>query len=760
MLRQNEKEKFNNVQNWLFIKNVSNGIHLKSDKCLKVLEVKPLNFKLLSENEQFVILEAYQRFLKQCSIELQIVVLPFKSDVKEHLHDIKKYSYGNEILTSMTENYIEFVKSVIGDKHSITRRFYLILKSDKNIDDNISMIIDGLNACGNEVILCNDETIYQMLNMYFRKENLIHENANILELCPTFVDTTNPKYIMLDDYYVASLFINNYNSEMEGGFLDKLISSDNDFVLSMFYTKRSTYETMKELTGVIGNSGANIKISGNNQIDIDLMRGSYENAKYIKKQLQIENDELFDLNIYLLIYGDTLEELKNSIRKIENLVIGCGLASRRGIFRQDEIFKSCLPILYNSKDVKSISKRNVLASGLVSTYPFLSNELCDRNGILIGLNEFNNSVVMVDRFDSEKYKNANMCVIGASGSGKSYFMKLMITRNRLLNIEQYIIDPDREYTQICQELGGTLINFGEENVINIMEIRETVLENGENYLQNKIQKLMTFFSVIFPDLSEEEKSMLEEKVIECYNQKKITFDNNSLYLDERKGKLVSKRLFKSNTDMPLIGDLYKVISKDKSMSRISKLFKPYVSGALKFMNHYTNVNLNNKMVVADIYNIEEKYLPMALFTITELYWDKIQENRGRKKIVYLDEVWKLINKNKETAEFVFKIFKTIRKYGGAATAITQDINDFFSLDDGAYGKGILSNSSIKCIFQIEENDLSKLKEVMNLSEMELYKIINLERGTCLMHAGRNHLLIKILASKYEHGFISTDRRDM
>lgn len=759
MLKKAEKEKLNDVVDWMVINNVSNGINLKTNQNVKVLEVKPVNFKLLSENEQCMILESYRRFLKQCNINLQIVVVPFKSDVKEHLKDIDKYSFGNEKLTSMSHHYVDFVGEIIGDKHSLTRRFFLILNSKQNIDEKISMIIEGLNNCGNEVTLCTDETIINILKVYFRK-NILFKDGSVEEISPNFVDTTNPKYLMIDDYYVSSLFINNYHSEMEGGFLDKLISSDSDFIISMFYEKRSTYETIKELTGVIGNSGANIKVSGENQMDIDLMKGSYDNAKYIKKQLQVENDDLFDLNIYIIVYENSLEELQDSLRRVESLVIGCGLEARRGIFRQEEIFKSCLPILYNSKQIKEISKRNVLASGIVSTYPFLSNELYDKNGVLIGVNAFNNSVVMVDRFDSEKYKNANMCVIGASGSGKSYFMKLMITRNRLLNVEQYIIDPDREYTKICDELGGTLINFGEENIINIMEIRETQLENGETYLQNKLQKLMTFFSMIFTDMLDEEKSVLEGKIIECYNSKGITFDNNSLYLGELRGKLVSKRLFKTSVDMPILGDLYKIISKDKSLSRIAKLLKPYISGALKFMNKYTNVNLNNKLVVADIYNIEEKYLPMVLFTITEFYWDKIQENRGRKKIVYLDEVWRLINKNSETAEFVFKIFKTIRKYGGAATAVTQDINDFFSLQDGTYGRGILSNSSIKCIFQIEENDLRKLKDVMNLSEMELYKILNLERGTCLMHAGRNHLLIKVQASEYEHKFISTDRKDL
>lgn len=336
----------------------------------------------------------------------------------------------------------------------------------------------------------------------------------------------------------------------------------------------------------------------------------------------------------------------------------------------------------------------------------------------------------------------------------------MLARNRLLNIEQYVIDPDREYVDLCRELGGTLIDFSKDNIINVMEIREIKLEENENYLQNKIQKLMTFFSIIFPDLTDEEKSLLEEKVITCYSLKGITFENDSLYDGEENFKLLSKRKFKSSKSMPILGDLYKVISEDSSMKRIQRLLKPYVYGSLKFMNNYTNINLSNKLVVSDIYNIEEKHLQMVLFTITEFYWDKIRENRGRKKIIYLDEVWKLINRNPETANFVFKIFKTIRKYGGAATAITQDINDFFALDDGTYGKGILNNSNIKCIFQIEENDIKILKDVLNLSEVEVYKILNSERGTCLMYAGRNHLLVNVIASEYEHSFISTDRKDL
>lgn len=278
-------------------------------------------------------------------------------------------------------------------------------------------------------------------------------------------------------------------------------------------------------------------------------------------------------------------------------------------------------------------------------------------------------------------------------------------------------------------------------------------------MQNKINKLNTFFSLLFPEILSEEKSLLEEKIIECYLKKGITFDDSSLYTSDARNNLLAEKRFKKSEDMPTLEDLYKIIKKEKRLKRITTLIKPYINGSMKFLNGHTNVDLSNKFIVADIYNVEESNLPIVMFVITELFWDKIKASRKQKKIIYLDEVWRLINTNEETANFVFKMFKTIRKYGGAATAITQDINDFFALKEGKYGRGILNNSSIKTIFQLEENDLKILKQNINLSEEESYKIQNAKRGTCLLYAGTNHISVQIEASKKEHEFISTDRKD-
>lgn len=343
---------------------------------------------------------------------------------------------------------------------------------------------------------------------------------------------------------------------------------------------------------------------------------------------------------------------------------------------------------------------------------------------------------------------------GTSGSGKSYFTKLMVARNRYFDIPQYIVDPDREYSKLCKKLDGTLIDF-KKLTVNVMDIRKTTSETNEGYLENKIGKLKNFFGIIFKDMTEEEKSFLDEEIIKCYKNKNITFDDSTLYKIKN-----GKKVFKESIDMPRLEDLYELILKDSKLKRLVTLLRPYVFGSMKFLNNYTNVDLTNKIVVSDIYGIEEKDLPTIMYIITEFYWDKIKENRSEKKILYLDEAWRLINNNPETAQFVFKVFKTIRKYGGAATAITQDINDFFALDDGTYGKGIVNNSSIKCMFQLEESDVTNLEKIIKVSENEKYRLGNLKRGVCIMIAGKDHLSIKIEASDLEHKFITTDRKDL
>ena len=216
--------------------------------------------------------------------------------------------------------------------------------------------------------------------------------------------------------------------------------------------------------------------------------------------MQINNEDLYFLYIYINIFAENKKDLEYYLNKIEGLAQSKGMQTRRANFREEQLFISTFPIMENDKDLKISAKRNVLTSGLLSTYPFISSSIFDEEGIFIGKNIYNNSLVFIDRYNTNKYKNANMCIFGTSGAGKSFYTKLLILRYRLFGIEQYIIDPDREYLNLCKELNGTEIKIGPSSntYINVLEIRKESIEDSNNgYLATKIRKTYWIFSYGF-----------------------------------------------------------------------------------------------------------------------------------------------------------------------------------------------------------------------------------------------------------------------
>ena len=560
----------------------------------------------------------------------------------------------------------------------------------------------------------------------------------------------NPKYLEIDNLYYASLIVVNYYREQTDLLLKTLIETNINMNISIFYEKQDSYKVIKDLTYNIGNVGSELKEYNESRQDIEIAAYTYNDAKYIRKEIQLNNEELYFLYIYINLYADEIKELEYNLNKIEGISQSKGMQTRRANFRQEECFLAGLPLMENKKIIKESAKRNILTSGLLSTYPFISSTIFDKNGIFIGTNIYNNSLVFIDRYDTDKYKNANICIFGTSGAGKSFYTKLLILRYKLLGIKQYIIDPDREYNKICENLKGVEIKIGptSSTYVNVLEIRKESIEEGERgYLAIKISKLIGFFNLIFGEMDEEEKALLEEKLIQVYKIKEINFDDKSLYNENGK--------FKNSKQMPILGDLFEILGKDEKTKKFKIKLIPFVEGSMKFFNNYTNIKLNNELVVADIYDLGEENLKYGMYILIDIFWDAIKKNRKEKKAIYLDEIWRLIGvtSNKYVASFIYKIFKTIRKYGGSSVAITQDISDIFSLENGIYGKSILNNSSIKTFFALEEENIKILSEFTNLSEKEKVEIKSLKRGECLMFVGEDHILTKVQASDKEKEII-------
>ncbi len=572
------------------------------------------------------------------------------------------------------------------------------------------------------------------------------------KVAPSYISSLSPKYLEIDNSFYGGLIVIDYYREYSDIILKNIIASNVNLNISIFYEKLDTYKTIRDLTYYIGNIGVELKSGKQNREDVDIMSYSYSDAKYIRKEMQVNNQDLYYLYIYIDVYADSEKELEYTLNKVEGIAQAYGIITRRANFRQEQVYQACLPIMENKIEIKNASKRNVLTDGLIATYPFISSSIFDENGIFLGTNIYNESLILIDRFNKDKYKNANMCIFGTSGAGKSFFTKLLIFRYRMIGIEQYVIDPEREYNKLCQNLNGLLIKLGpsSKTYVNVLDIREESIEEESGYLQTKLSKLKGFFKLVFGEMDEEEWAILEEKLIDTYKLKDITFDDESLYVKDSK-KFIINPVFKNTSQMPILEDLYNCLISDERSKKMAVKLKPFINGSLSFLNNYTNVKLNNNLIVADIYELGEENIKYGMYLFTELFWDKIKKDRNSKKAIYMDEIWRMIGitSNKDVASFIYKIFKTIRKYGGSSVAITQDISDLFSLDSGSFGKSILNNSSIKSFFSLEEENILTLEKYTNISEKERVEIKTLKKGESLMFVGDNHILVRVEASDEE-----------
>ena len=468
----------------------------------------------------------------------------------------------------------------------------------------------------------------------------------------------------------------------------------------------------------------------------------------------------------ITVTADTLENLEWRIAEVRRLMVSQDMDVTVCHFRQEMAMNSVMPLCRLEKRLFERSKRNMLTSSVASCYPFTSYEMSDENGILLGVNKHNNSLVIVDIFNSRVYKNANMAILGTSGAGKTFTMQLMALRMRRKGTQVFIIAPlkGHEFLRACRNVGGEFISISpaSRQCINIMEIRRVdqtanaIIDgviNENSILARKIQQLHIFFSLLIPDMTHEEKQLLDETLIHTYAQKGITHDNDSLIDPEDPNRY---------REMPLLGDVYELLMQSDETRRLGNILNRLVHGSAKTFNQHTNVNLNSPYTVLDISELTGDLLTVGMFVALDYVWDKAKEDRTKEKAIFIDEIWQLVGSGSNTlaAEFCLEIFKIIRGYGGAAIAATQDLNDFFALEGGKYGKGIINNAKTKIILNLEDDEAVRVQDTLKLTDAEITNITRFERGNGLISTNSNHITVEFKASQLEKQLITTDRYEL
>ena len=804
------------VQDFIPVKNIRHGIIETTDgRYIKILEIEPINFMLRSEEEQFGIISSFANWLKISPMRLQFKSVTRKADSEKHIAMLREElkREDNPRCKELSEGYIGLIRDV-GSREALTRRFFLIFQfEDFQRTDDFGKIYGMLQAaeqnarayfaqCGNNILQPQneDEAVAEILYMYFNRRSCTDEpfadrvqriildrmkmdgktlgvdpipDIPLLDfISPRGIDFTKSSYIVMDGLYYSFLYVkaNGYPSTVRAGWMSLLINAGEGIDVDVHLRREGRSKTIDKVAQRIRLNRTKMKGIQDTSTDYEELSNSIQAGYYIKNGLANNNEDLFYMSIFISVSAKTLDEMLWRKQQIMDMMKSMDMQLSECRFQQEAALRSVMPFLYVEPRLEKKTKRNVLTSGAASTYIFTSFEMSDDSGVLLGVNRHNNSLCVVDLFNTKKHKNANLNIIGTSGAGKTFTLQLLALRMRMRGIQCFTIAPIKghEFHRACHRIGGSFIKIapGSPHCINVMEIRHTVSPEATlidedspiedvSMLARKIQQLMIFFSLLIPDMTNEEEQLLDEALLKTYADFGITHDNDSLYEDRN-------ALPPKMKPMPILGDLYKNLKDNKMTERIAVILSRFVTGSAQSFNQQTNVDLSNKFIVIDLSELKGKLLPVGMVIALDYIWDKIKSDITEKKAVIIDEIWQLVgaSSNKMAAEFCLTIFKTIRGFGGAAVAATQDLSDFFGLDDGRYGRAIINNSQNKIVLNLEYDEAEYVREVLKLSKTELRSITRFERGEALVCSGNNKVPVVVKASKGEQEMITTDRVEL
>ena len=786
---------------------INHGIaHLSDDRYIKILEVEPINFLLRSVREQKNIISAFASWMKISPVKLQIKVLTKKADISKHLNAIERDMdrENDPKCRELQQDYYNLIKT-IGSREAITRRFLIIFEYEptyNNRKSDYAEIVSTLETaartarqyfqhCDNVVITHEDENAFLLDVLYtiFNRETCerISLDKRIRELqvkqvtsgesdlkitlpqvlAPESIDLRHGSYIVMDGVYHAYLMVpsSGYNPRVVAGWTSILVNAGEGIDVDFYFQREPKERIQTKLGQQIRINRSRIKDASDTNTDFDDIEGAIKSGYYLKQGLS-NYEDFYYASILVTVTADTLENLEWRVAEVRRLMVSQDMDIRPCLFRQEQAMQMVMPICKLNKTLFERSKRNMLTSAAASCYPFTSYEMSDENGILLGVNKHNNSLVIVDIFNSRVYKNANMAILGTSGAGKTFTMQLMALRMRRKGTQVFIIAPlkGHEFLRACKNVGGEFISISpaSKQCINIMAIRRVdqtanaIIDgvvNENSILARKIQQLHIFFSLLIPDMNHEEKQLLDEALIRTYAEKGITHDNDSLIDPDDPSKYKT---------MPLLEDVYNILMSSSDTKRLGNILNRLVHGSAKTFNQHTNVDLSNPYTVLDISELTGDLLTVGMFVALDFVWDKAKEDRTKEKAIFIDEIWQLVGagSNSMAAEFCLEIFKIIRGYGGAAIAATQDLNDFFALDGGKYGKGIINNAKTKIVLNLEDDEAIRVQDALKLTDTEIANITRFERGNGLISTNSNHITVEFKASALEKQLITTDRYEL
>jgi conjugal transfer ATP-binding protein TraC len=696
-----------------------------NNKKIAVLKVDSINFGIKPQKEQETITLAFQKFLNSIDFPIQILMTTETLDLDIYLRGLQKRVLEGK-KKEIFESYKSHMKDLIEKNSAMNRNFYVVIPETTDIVIQIKLCEDRLHSLNLKTYRLHNKQLTKMFSKIFDSGK-----ESLPEMIKHF-----PDYLEIDRKFHKIIYAHGYPRSVEKGFLDRLVSCSGNFDFSLHINPQLIEQTLillnKELQKQRADLySAQIKNQFNPSLEI-----KYRDTKGVLENLQKGNEKLFNIGFYINCRADSLEELKLLTKKIESELNSLLIIPRQPNFRMLQGFKSCLPL---AKDFIGVT-RNITTSALSAFFPFTSSFFkFDDTGIWFGLNK-NQIPIIRDIF---KLSNSNGMCLASSGAGKSYMTKLFITRHLLNGTKVMVVDPQGEYKNLVKKFEGQRIDLSRtsDTIINPLDLM------GHDYAEKRLS-LMDLMPVMLGQLTEPQKSFIDQALTEAYERKGI-------YMNDRDSW---------NNEPPILGDVLKSLEKlekkainlEKSTLRslINRL-KLYVDGVFSFMNRHTNIDFRNNFVCFDIGNMPKQVKPVIMFLVLDYVYMKMKRDIER-KILVIDEAWSLLSRAEE-ASYIFEIVKTCRKFNMGLFLINQEVEGMLNSEAG---RSALANSSYTILLRQKPAVIDSVQKTFHLSNVERIALLTAGVGEGILLIEDEHSELKIIASKEEHKHITTNADEL
>ena len=766
----------NKTQDFVDVKAVVDGIIvLKNGGLRRVITVDGVNFDLKSEEEQNIIIYAYQNLLNSIDFSLQIFIHSRKLNIEDYLKTLegRLETEANELMKEQIQEYLTFIKSFVESNAVMTKSFFIIVpfdpvvipgkgtassllgKTDKTneikidpssreqLEQRVEQVISSLRQVGLRAISLEDSETTELLHNFYNPSEIEKGNEIKLREGDAIQNALAPKkieigqnYLKIGEKFSRSFFVLNYPRYLSSGWFSPLINLPELSDVSIFAHPIDTAIALKRLRRKSAQIESQImEGEEKGQVRNPMLETALRDVESLRDSLQQSQEKLFEVGIYITIYANKQEDLNKIGTNIDNILQSKLVDIKPATFEQMKAFSSSAPLGEDKMGIYT-----PMNSGPISSiFPFVSLDLTSDNGILYGINRHNNTLIIFDRFSLE---NANMVVFAKAGAGKSYATKLEIIRSLMMGTDVIVVDPENEYLTLAEAVGGTVlkISLDSENNINPFDIPIIPAdeEPGE-VLKSHIVNLSGLLKLMLGDISPTEEAMIDRALTETYASKDISPDKDF-----------------SNATPPLMEDLEAILRGMEGGKEMAERLYRFTKGSYAgFTNKPSNINTKNRLVVFSIRDLEDELRPIAMYIILNFIWNLVRAEL-KKRIMIIDEAWWMM-KYPDSASFLFGLAKRGRKYYLGISTITQDVEDFLN---SPYGRPIITNSSLQLLLKQAPATIDQTAKAFNLTDTEKNYLLEADIGQGLFIAGLKHVAIQIVPSALENKIITTNPEEI